>query len=141
MRMDKKLLNIGLKMGKKYYDKNTLTHFITGFISRLVVFPQNPTLSLATTNVVHLMIEMVEHDEHPNDKSVETPRNHVGDCIFFAMGWFLMNIIVLSDGGRLLHAIRMNKPFHSILLLAVGYAVIKEVAREVFPHHNWKKFI
>jgi hypothetical protein len=76
-------------MGIKLIDKSSFSHFIFGFISKLVIFPSNNLLSFIVTQGIHTLIESTEFKYNIYGHMVESDINHVSDMLFFLIGWLI----------------------------------------------------
>ena len=90
-------------MGTYFVDKYSLLHFAVGILFRF--FNINFTISL----LLHILFEVVENSKQgvyfidhyltfwPGGKQKsDSFINSVGDTVFFALGWFIANIIITT---------------------------------------------
>ena len=103
-----------------------LTHFALGFIGSLVIFPDSPIESFAVNNLLHALLEFVEHNKSPDGKILETCKDHILDHLFFTMGSMLGIFIDVRITGVL---------YYTLLLLWI-LSFIQEFGREFFPY-SW----
>ena len=91
-------------MGIHFVDKYSLLHFAVGILFRF--FNINFTISL----LLHILFEVVENSKQgvyfidhyltfwPGGKQKsDSFINSVGDTVFFALGWFIANIIITTN--------------------------------------------
>jgi len=117
-------------MGIQYYDIYTIGHFISGVISRLIIFPSNRLKSFYTSNGIHLLIEMMENNYHPNGTQLESFKNHVSDCIAFFIGWVLIDLLDIT----------ISKSIYYILLFILFIFGFSEITREIYPFKKYGAF-
>ena len=111
-------------MGLSFVDIHTVGHFIGGVISRLVIFPNNIRLSFIISNIGHLIIELLEKNKNSNGIIVETSINHLGDILFFLLGWIIANY----------YYIKLPNNIYYILLIVLLIICSKEILREFYIH-------
>ena len=75
-------------------------------------------------NGFHLFIELLEKNESPTKKQLESNKNHVGDIICFLLGWLLSYHLNLNIPGIL----------YPILWILLIYVTMHEIIREIFPY-------
>ena len=107
-------------MGQYFLDEWSIGHFIGGIAARLSVFPKRKYLSFFLTVITHLIIELAEKNPHPKTNSPESVENHVGDMLFFILGWFFGNFIDMWVPNEI----------RPTILVAFVYTSISELLRE-----------
>ena len=107
-------------MGKDFLDEWSIGHFIGGIAARISVFPNNKLLSFFLTVTTHLMIELAEKNPHPKTNSPESFENHVGDMLFFILGWIFGDCIDMWVPNEI----------RPTILVAFIYTSISELLRE-----------
>lgn len=116
-------------MGLKYYDLWSLGHFVMGIISYLILkkaeFKTNENFLIS--NGLHLLVEFIERSQ-VNGKILESFSNHVGDVLFFLLGW-IISMKVKSENG-------INGLFIPYLFALVLFTFLKEVFQELYPEHK-----
>lgn len=115
-------------MGVKFLDLWTIMHFLSGVFITATLLPSNPTASLIIANILHFISEMLENNEDPNGKVLETNINHFGDIIAFFIG----SLIGLNLTDYMLE----NTTVRYFILFVFTIISIQEIGREVFPY-NW----
>lgn len=116
-------------MGLKYYDLWSLGHFVMGIISYLILKKADfKTIdNFAISNGLHLLVEFIERSQ-VNGKTLESFSNHVGDVLFFLLGW-IISMKVKSEN-------RINGLFIPYLFALILFTFLKEVLQEMYPKHN-----
>ena len=113
-------------MGINMFDRYSLDHFMAGFISNVLLKSINMSSStnFIAANGFHLFIELLEKNESPRKKQLESNKNHVGDIICFLLGWLLSYHLNLNIPGIL----------YPILWILLIYVTMHEIIREIFPY-------
>jgi hypothetical protein len=116
-------------MGLKYYDLWSLGHFVMGIISYLILKKADfkTTENFVISNGLHLLVEFIERSQ-VNGKILESFSNHVGDVIFFLLGW-IISMKVKSENG-------INGLFIPYLFALVLFTFLKEVFQELYPEYK-----
>lgn len=118
-------------MGIGIFDKHTLGHFMGGFVSRLVIFPNNFFLCLIISFPLHLGVELLEWENNPkNGHILETKINKVSDMIFFTIG-FIISELLYNKISNL--SIYKNVFIYVLLSLIFILETTKEYIKEIFP--------
>lgn len=117
-------------MGKKFIDIDSLQHFLGGFLSFIFLkkFNFNIYYNFFISNGLHLLLEIIEHNTHPNGKILETNKNHYGDILFFGLGWIISYKLQIQD--------KIPNNIYIILNLTLIIFTIKEFTREFYPYSN-----
>jgi hypothetical protein len=113
-------------MGINVFDRYSLDHFMVGFISNglLKSIKMSSSTNFIAANGLHLFIELLEKNESPTKKQLESNKNHVGDIICFLLGWLLSYHLNLNIPGIL----------YPILWILLIYVTMHEIIREIFPY-------
>lgn len=113
-------------MGINMFDRYSLDHFMAGFISNglLKSINMSSSTNFIASNGFHLLIELLEKNESPTKKELESNKNHVGDIICFLLGWLLSYHLNLNIPGIL----------YPILWILLIYVTMHEIIREIFPY-------
>ena len=114
-------------MGKRMFDLWSMGHFFLGYLSRIVVFPNNDLMGFIVANLIHIFAEFCEKMETPDGVVLETIRNKLGDSFVFIVGWFFAYITPFK---------KMNKYLYLFFLLLFLVAYLEQVLRELFPNTN-----
>ena len=113
-------------MGVGIYDYWSAGHFLGGYLSRAVIFPNNPLLSLIISNVVHLLIELNEVNISSDTKvEYESTKNHISDCVFFLVGWIISHVVIQK------YNVRFTKPVYITLSILLFGGFAKEIIEEL----------
>jgi hypothetical protein len=117
---------IAKAMGINVFDRYSLDHFMAGFISNglLKSIKMSSSTNFIAANGLHLFIELLEKNESPTKKQLESNKNHVGDIICFLLGWLLSYHLNLNIPGIL----------YPILWILLIYVTMHEIIREIFPY-------
>lgn len=117
-------------MGKSLFDIYSMHHFLSGLFGYLILKLHNVSLAynFIFANSIHLIIELCEHNVTPTGKVIETTRNHIGDIISFAFGWY----IGFCSGIKP----KYNTLFALFLYCFVIYALWNEFGREFYPYNT-----
>jgi hypothetical protein len=122
------MISLSKKMGLAYVDFWTFMHFFWGIVITSVLFPSSPELSIVISNVLHLILELTEHDYGINGEHLESTENHIGDLIGFLLG----SLIAYFFGCKYFTQ-KGTETLRWTLMIAAIIAFIQEVGRELFP--------
>jgi len=117
-------------MGIRVFDGWSILHFISGFLSTSALIPTHPYLSAVITNIIHLMVELIEKEKNPyTNEILESTINHITDVIFFFIG----SVLAILYGHKLFIN---NQPSRYFVLILMFFCFSQETLRELFPY-NW----
>ena len=112
-------------MGKLMFDLWSYGHFLQGYLSRIIIFPNNIWFGFILSNIIHGIIEFSEKEKTPNGKVLETKKNKIGDTICFNIGWLLAYITSFK---------KINKYVYVLLCLILLIGYLEQFLREIFPN-------
>ena len=115
-------------MSVKPFDIYTFWHFLIGFLSYLVLskFNISTVSNFLISNGIHLFIELLEHNTSPTGRVLETTQNHIGDIVFFFLGWCM----------SVYFNIKVSSHLYPFIFIIVLVTMTKEILREIFPYGN-----
>ncbi len=115
-------------MGNKMFDLWSYGHFFLGYLSKIVIFPNNPFISFIISNMIHLIIELNEKKVTPTGVILETTRNIIGDNLIFSLGWLIAYITCFK---------KLNKYVYLVLAGILLIAYLEQLLREIFPNTDF----
>lgn len=116
------------------FDIFTILHFFAGIIATYVLYPDDIFISFMIANFVHLVMELYENNIHPvTGEVLESDTNHVTDVISFFIGSIITIILYLILPSKYLCV--ENKILRMVLVTIIGYVIMVETVREVFPNY------
>lgn len=111
-------------MSLTFYCGASIGHLLMGLLSAMIILKNNVLASFFVCNGVHLAVELLERNRNPfTHEEVENTLNHVGDVIFFFIGWVLGRMIEWEP-----------EQYTKFVLTFIFVTVLmKEIAREATP--------
>lgn len=119
-------------MGLGPVDIHTIPHFIGGILSRIVIFPNDRIESFIIGFILHLFVELIEHNYTPSGKKIQSKINHIFDLIFYLFGWLLADYIYVKY-----KITDINIYLYISLSIILGFGYIFEIMREILPYNKF----
>ena len=114
-------------MGKRMFDLWSLGHFYLGYLSKIVIFPNNDVKGFIVSNLIHILLEITEKAKTPDGIVLETFKNKLGDSFVFILGW----LIAYSTQFK-----KINKYVYMLLLIILVISYLEQFLRELFPNKD-----
>lgn len=121
-------------MGKSFLDIWSFGHFLSGFITFLLLksIQINLFTNFFIANGLHFILEILEKNQTPNGIILETFDNHFGDIITFLLGWFIASKINFNSFTNLHNNIFILLFFWILIMIVYIYEIYKEIK----PYNN-----
>jgi hypothetical protein len=111
-------------MGKRMFDLWSTGHFFLGYLSKIVIFPNDDFKGFIVSNIIHALMELSEKMETPEGVVLETIKNKFGDSLVFIVGWFFAYITPFK---------KMNKYVYLLFVFLFLVSYLEQFLRELFP--------
>ena len=106
------------------FDLWSMGHFFLGYLSKIVVFPNDNFKGFIVSNLIHALMELCEKMETPSGVVLETIKNKLGDSLVFMVGWLFAYITNFK---------KMNKYVYLFFALILLVSYLEQFLRELFP--------
>lgn len=106
------------------FDLWSTGHFFLGYLSKIVIFPNDDFKGFIVSNIIHALMELSEKMETPEGVVLETIKNKFGDSLVFIVGWFFAYITPFK---------KMNKYVYLLFVFLFLVSYLEQFLRELFP--------
>ncbi len=123
-------------MGTTIIDVWSFGHLIGGVLGRLTIFPNNNVLSFIITFILHVIVEVIEHEINPNtNKIIENKINKFTDIIYYIIGWIIADIYYED--------LKLHGIYYYFYLFIFLLGTLLIILREICPYNDflWGTYI